>query len=95
MKVLLWLAALVLLCCSPALAIQRTYYIAADEVLWNYAPTGTNVLTGALLKPDKNQLGFTYRKIVYHEYVDGTFAQTKQRADADRYMGILGPPDSR
>ncbi len=83
--------ALALLCCTPALAAQRTYYIAADEVLWNYAPTGTNVLTGSPLKPDGAQLGFAYRKIVYHEYTDGSFATIKPRLDADRYMGLLGP----
>ncbi len=87
----LWGIALVLLCCAPALAAQRTYYIAADQVLWNYAPTGVNVLTGSPLKPESAQLGFAYRKIVYHEYTDGSFASIKPRPDADRYMGLLGP----
>ena len=58
MKISLWVIGLALLCCSPALAGQRTYYIAADEVLWNYAPTGINVLTGSSLEPGRNQSGF-------------------------------------
>lgn len=28
----------------------RTYYIASDEVKWNYAPTGMNEITGVSLK---------------------------------------------
>ena len=83
---------LVLLCCAPAVAAERTYNIAADEVLWNYAPTGTNVLTGAQLKPDKNQLGFMFHKVVYRQYTDGRFTTLERRDPADRYMGILGPP---
>jgi hephaestin len=76
----------------PAEAKQRLYYIAADEVLWNYAPSGTNMLTGAPLQPGENQLGFTYHKVVYHAYSDGTFATLKVRPDAESYLGILGPP---
>jgi FtsP/CotA-like multicopper oxidase with cupredoxin domain len=83
---------LVLVCCAPALATERTYYIAADEIVWNYAPSGTNVLTGAPLKLAKDQLGFAYHKIVYHGYTDATF-QTRQTRSADLdYMGTLGPP---
>ncbi len=91
MRILARIAALFLLCCVPAYAAQRTYYIAADEVLWNYAPTGTNVLTGAALKPDKEQLGFSYRKIVYHGYTDSSFAKMQKLADGERYTGLLGP----
>lgn len=28
-------------------AVQRVYYIAAEELEWNYVPTGINQLTGA------------------------------------------------
>ncbi len=92
MKTSVWAIGLALLCYVPAPAAQRTYYIAADEVLWNYAPTGTNVLTGSALKPDKSQLGFAYRKVIYQEYTDGSFATIKGRPNAERYMGLLGPP---
>jgi uncharacterized lipoprotein len=32
---------------SQANQEARDYYIAADEVAWNYAPAGTNVFSGA------------------------------------------------
>src|SRR6185437_933892 len=83
---------LVLLCCAPAVAAERTYYIAADEIAWNYAPTGTNVLTGAPLKPAKDQIGFSYHKIVYRGYTDATFKTLEVRSQSDQYMGLLGPP---
>jgi manganese oxidase len=31
---------------APAPGVVRTYYIAAEEVAWNYAPTGVNQITG-------------------------------------------------
>ncbi len=31
---------------APAGGVTRTYYIAAEEVNWNYAPTGVNQITG-------------------------------------------------
>jgi manganese oxidase len=83
---------LVLLCCAPAVAAERTYYIAADEIVWNYAPSGTNVLTGAPLKPNKDQLGFAYHKIVYHGYTDATFQTLQTRGADEQYMGVMGPP---
>jgi hephaestin len=46
----------------------RDYYIAADEVAWNYAPAGTNVFTGApsddeankFVQAGPNRIGSTY-----------------------------------
>ncbi len=89
---MLRIIALVLLCTAPALAAERTYYIAADEIVWNYAPSGTNVLTGAPLKLSTYQLGFAYHKIVYHGYTDATFKTVEPRPGDELYMGTLGPP---
>jgi FtsP/CotA-like multicopper oxidase with cupredoxin domain len=83
---------------TPA-ATLRTYYIAADEVLWNYAPTGVNQVTGrpfnAMERPytaqDANHIGSVYRKAIYREYTDATFRVRKPRAAGDAYLGILGP----
>jgi FtsP/CotA-like multicopper oxidase with cupredoxin domain len=78
----------------------RTYYIAADEVDWNFAPSGTNKIDG---KPydlhaepgARNELdpnNFTYRKVVYREYTDESFRTLKPRPAAWAHLGILGPP---
>jgi len=69
----------------------RLYYIAAEDVMWNYAPGGRN-LTGT--PGPENEAGInstTYRKAVYHEYTDGTFTTLKPRPPEWEHLGILGP----
>ena len=77
----------------------RTYYIAAEEVEWDYAPLGIDMMTGksfegtaaAYTQPGPNHIGHVYRKAVYREYTDGTFAMRKPRPAQDEYLGLLGP----
>ena len=77
----------------------RTYYIAAEETEWDYAPLGVNMVTGkpfegtavAYTQPGPNHIGHVYRKAVYREYTDGTFATRKPRPPEDEYLGLLGP----
>jgi hephaestin len=77
----------------------RTYYIAAEETEWDYAPLGLDIMTGqpfegtaaAYTQPGPNHIGHIYRKAVYREYTDGTFATRKDRAPEDEYLGLLGP----
>lgn len=76
---------------KPAPGRIRVYYIAADDVQWNYAPRGRN-LTGT--PGPENEAGSTpttYRKAVYHEYTDGTFSTPKPRPPEWEHLGILGP----
>src|SRR5579864_5778445 len=47
----LFVALLLCVSMSPSQARVRTYYIAADEVLWNYVPSGTNLITKSPLPP--------------------------------------------
>jgi FtsP/CotA-like multicopper oxidase with cupredoxin domain len=76
-----------------------TYYIAAEEIEWDYAPLGIDITTGkpfegtaaAYTQPGPNHIGHIYRKAVYREYTDATFATRKQRAPQDEYLGLLGP----
>jgi len=77
---------------AAARAAVRTHYIASDEIVWNYAPSGRDLITGRALPPlDPAQLGWTYHKIVYREYTDATFTKLVPRASADAYMGLCGP----
>ncbi len=77
----------------------RTYYIAADEVLWNYAPAGINDVMGmpfnATERPyavrDAHHIGPVYWKAIYREYTDATFTQLKPRPADQAYLGVLGP----
>jgi len=92
--------ALAVFVAQSASAEVRRYYIAADEVDWNYIPGGRDVmmpgmpLTGwakyyATRGP--HLIGSVYRKAVYREYTDASFRQLKPRKPEDAYLGLLGP----
>ncbi|HYL63048.1 MAG TPA: multicopper oxidase domain-containing protein [Candidatus Methylomirabilis sp.] len=77
----------------------RVYYVAADEVNWDYAPTGRDEAMGhpfdALQKvyteSGPHQIGRVYKKAIYREYTDDTFTLLKERSADDAYLGLLGP----
>ncbi|XP_042894913.2 hephaestin-like protein [Parasteatoda tepidariorum] len=79
----------------------REIYIAAEEVEWNYAPTGFNFLSGTNLTDDAysepyfvkgpHRIGGIYRKAVYREYTDATFKTPKVRGPDDIHLAIMGP----
>jgi manganese oxidase len=77
----------------------RTYYIAADEVNWNYCPMGLNETMGrpfdayerTFTQRTPHRIGCVYRKAIYREYTDGSFRRLKPRPADQRYLGILGP----
>ena len=78
---------------APTPGRERTYYIAAEETEWDYAPLGINMMSGepfagtsaAYTQPGPNHIGHLYRKAVYREYTDGTFATRKPRLPQDEY----------
>ena len=85
---------------EPAIAgTTRTYYIAADEVDWDYAPSGSNQITGrpfgdaenVFVANGKNRIGKVYRKALYREYTDATFTALKPVASEWQHLGTLGP----
>ena len=77
----------------------RTYYVAADEVNWDYAPSGRDEAMGmpfddvakGFAETSANHIGRVYKKAVYHEYTDATFTTMKPREAKDAYQGIVGP----
>jgi len=78
----------------------RTYYVAADTAVWDYAPGGdTNRITGQpydsvaryFIGTDSTDVGRRYLKAIYREYTDSTFTTLKPRDAAWEHLGILGP----
>ncbi len=77
----------------------RVYYIAADEVEWDYAPSGRDEAMGmpfdAIAKQftesGPHRIGRVYKKAIYRQYTDGTFTKLKPRAAEDAYLGLMGP----
>ena len=79
--------------------MTRTYYVAAEEVTWDYAPTGMDRIRGGpaegvgqlILTSGEDRIGRVYRKAVYREYTDSTFTTRKERSPEWEHLGYLGP----
>ena len=91
----LMIAALTLLA-STAMAKVREYWIAADEVNWDYAPSfPTNLMSGEDFTDDQRvfveeAIGRVYVKSLYREYT-ADFQALKPRGPGEEHLGILGP----
>ncbi|MDE0685291.1 MAG: multicopper oxidase domain-containing protein, partial [Candidatus Poribacteria bacterium] len=79
----------VILCLSivSAEAATREYWIAAEKVEWNYAPSGQN-----LIRPEMGLdvwgKALVYEKYRYFQYTDNTYTT---QVEQPIWMGILGP----
>jgi len=75
----------------------RTYYIAADEVMWDYAPSGMDQIRGLAIDSARpglkrpGALSTVVKKAVYREYTDATFKTLKPRTAEWEHLGLLGP----
>jgi manganese oxidase len=77
----------------------NTYYIAADEVEWNYAPAQMDHMTGKpyderariFVENDAGHIGRVFKKAVYREYTDASFTKLKPRVPEWEHLGIVGP----
>ena len=70
----------------------RQYFVAAEEVIWDFAPSGRNLAMdhgahGAAL-PATWAGSKRWKKVRYVEYTDGTFSTRKPQPE---WLGILGP----
>ncbi|MCZ7627349.1 MAG: hypothetical protein M5R38_17725 [Candidatus Methylomirabilis sp.] len=86
--------------CTSAIAQHtRTYFIAAVDLDWDYAPTGINQISGnafgegenVFVQSGKERIGKVYQKAAYREFTDGTFATMKAADPRWQHLGILGP----
>jgi FtsP/CotA-like multicopper oxidase with cupredoxin domain len=65
----------------------RHYYIAAEDVTWDYAPSGKDLVHGASM-PEPWRAQTRWNKTRYIEYTDATFSIRKSQPN---WLGILGP----
>nr|XP_045242731.1 ceruloplasmin isoform X3 [Macaca fascicularis] len=80
---------------SPGWATDRHYYIGIEESIWNYAPSGKNMLNGKPFSEDLEFLqgsqarkSFVYKKALYFQYTDNTFQRIIEKPS---WLGFLGP----
>ncbi|KAL7842550.1 hypothetical protein SRHO_G00242390 [Serrasalmus rhombeus] len=89
---------------NPVTTFQpdRIFYLAAEEVVWNYAPNRTWELEkhnatlehspgSVYLNKSESQIGPEYKKVVFHQYMDATFTNGMVRGPDEEHLGILGP----
>jgi manganese oxidase len=77
----------------------REYFVAAEEIDWDYAPAGTNLISGerfgdaerVFTERGPDRIGSVYRKAVYRGYTDDTFATPLAADPAWEHLGLLGP----
>lgn len=82
---------------SPA-PQTRTYYIAADDVTWDYVPGGRDEIAGVpyvdtayFAKGRPRPVSTSYHKVLYREYTDASFRTLKARPIEWQHLGFLGP----
>lgn len=95
------LGLLLALAAAPAASAVRYYYLAAEEVIWDYAPSyplnpmhGGEFSEAEKVFVDGNQtdrIGHRYYKARYIEYTDASFSKVKERPADWQHLGILGP----
>lgn len=86
---------------KPMEGRKRWYYIAAVEEIWDYTPSGKDMIEGLDLEnstfasrytvPGPHFIGRRNKKAIYREYTDATFTKRKQRSKDEEHLGILGP----
>jgi hephaestin len=84
---------------APHPGKTRTYYVAADEVDWNYTPSGRDEAMGmpfddiakTFTQPGPHQIGSINKKAIYREYTDESFKTLKPRPATQAYLGLVGP----
>ncbi|XP_032702797.1 hephaestin isoform X5 [Lontra canadensis] len=82
----------------PTDGATRVYYLAIQDVQWNYAPKERNIIrnqtldddtvASSFLKSDKNRIGSSYKKTIYKEYRDGSYMDEMVQP---AWLGFLGP----
>lgn len=77
----------------------RTYYLAAEELDWDYAPLGRDEMMGhdfmdeakIFVERKDGRPGRVHRKAVYFEYTDDRFETRKPKPPEWAHTGLLGP----
>ncbi|CAN9500898.1 unnamed protein product [Ophioblennius macclurei] len=94
------LRAALILCCGIMCVsgMTREYFFRIEEVTWNYAPTGLNIIHNRTMQEDEDaavflkrgpqRIGSSYKKAVYKQYSDATYRDEVLKPD---WLGYLGP----
>ncbi|TFJ97096.1 Coagulation factor V [Platysternon megacephalum] len=68
---------------------MRRYYIAAEEVFWDYAGLKKSTIRNDRTSHDGGNT--IYKKVIFRSYVDSTFTTREPEGEYEEHLGILGP----
>ncbi|XP_078734862.1 hephaestin-like [Lampetra fluviatilis] len=82
--------------------VTRTFFVAAQEEVWDYAPGGRDRISGTkldepgspsavFLERGPHRVGSRYWKARYVAYEDDLFSAVRQRGKNDEHLALLGP----
>ena len=87
LRYLVCLFALVLIAPASLFARTRHYYIQAEDVVWDFAPSNRNLVHGGEI-PEPWTRSHVFPKVRYIGYTDATFSTPKRQPE---WLGVLGP----
>ncbi|EMP34114.1 Coagulation factor V [Chelonia mydas] len=67
----------------------RRYYIAAEEVFWDYGGLKKSTVRNDRTSHDWGNT--IYKKVIFRSYVDSTFTTREPEGEYEEHLGILGP----
>uniref|UniRef100_A0AAR2IT94 ferroxidase n=1 Tax=Pygocentrus nattereri TaxID=42514 RepID=A0AAR2IT94_PYGNA len=72
---------------------EWTYYIAAEEIIWDYAPNMPDNVDGYTRQTpfSAERIGKKYKKAVFTQYKDESFKERAENKQRKKEVGILGP----
>ncbi|KAG5833345.1 hypothetical protein ANANG_G00274960 [Anguilla anguilla] len=74
---------------------EWTYYIAAEEVVWDYAPNMPDYIDSEYrakyLRSSPDRIGRRYKKAVFTQYMDDKFTARLEHKQRKMETGVLGP----
>jgi manganese oxidase len=84
---------------AAVIPTTRTYYIAADEVIWDYAPSGINQIQNRPFEGDElvftergdTRIGTKYKKAMYRAYTNASFSTLRPISPNWTHLGMMGP----
>ncbi|KAJ1119171.1 hypothetical protein NDU88_007357 [Pleurodeles waltl] len=68
---------------------KRIFYIAAEEIVWDYTGLKKSSLTHERGRSDPNIR--LYKKVIFRSYTDSTFKKPDTQGEYEEHLGILGP----
>ncbi|TRY93962.1 hypothetical protein DNTS_021117 [Danionella cerebrum] len=70
----------------------RSYYIAAEEIMWDYGiKKPSQLLKPREMRRGKRKYFPAYRKVVFRAYHDRDFKHPIRQGELDEHLGLMGP----